>query len=414
MDIAHNRWSMRWLIALLLPLLLSAGPAPLSALPTARCPFDRDTASLARDGLVYVRYALGLRAAPLVAGTALTTAQALAASEAITCASCLPQLDINGDGEFDANDAAVIARKLAGFTGARLTDGLTLGTGLRPDAASQQLFVASGCPVSSPVIVLAAGDIAYCPAAPAQSNAAQTAAVLRRVPGVPVLTLGDNAYFDGTALEFSSCFDPTWGVEKARLRPAPGNHDYNTANATGYFGYFGAAAGRTDRGYYSFDLGDWHIVSLNSNIDAATGSAQELWLRDDLGKTARQCILAYWHHPLFTSSPRGDNLKMRDIWRTLDELRATLILTGHEHNYERFAKQTAGGVADPVNGIRQIIVGTGGAGMTPMPVPRANSEVREALSFGVLKLTLASNLYDWEFLPAVPGVIVDSGTATCR
>ena len=414
MDIAHNRWSMRWLIALLLPLLLTAGPTSLSAQPTARCPFDRDTASLARDGLVYVRYALGLRAAPLVAGTALTTAQALAASEAITCASCLPQLDINGDGEFDANDATVIARKLAGFTGARLTDGLTLGTGLRPDAASQQQFVASGCPVASPVIVLAAGDIAYCPAAPSQSGAAKTVAVLRRVPGVPVLTLGDNAYLDGTALEFSSCFDPTWGVEKARLRPAPGNHDYNTANATGYFGYFGAAAGRTDRGYYSFDLGDWHIVSLNSNIDAATGSAQELWLRDDLGKTARQCILAYWHHPLFTSSPRGDNLKMRDIWRTLDELRATLILTGHEHNYERFAKQTAGGVADPVNGIRQIIVGTGGAGMTPMPVPRANSEVREALSFGVLKLTLASNRYDWEFLPAVPGVIVDSGTATCR
>ena len=414
MDIANNRSSMRRLAILLLPLMLAAGATPLSALPTARCPFDRDTASLTHDGLIYVRYALGLRAAPLVVGTALTAAQALAAGEAITCPSCLPQLDINGDGVFDGNDAAVIARKLAGFTGTQLTAGLTLGTGLRPDAASQQLFVASGCPVSSSAIVLAAGDIAYCPAAPAQSNAAQTAAVLRRVPGVPVLTLGDNAYNDGTALEFSSCFDPTWGVEKARLRPAAGNHDYNTANATGYFGYFGAAAGPPDRGYYSFDVGDWHLVALNSNVDAATGSPQEQWLRADLAATARRCKLAYWHHPVFTSSPRGDNLKMRDIWRALDDLGASVILTGHEHNYERFARQNADGVANPTTGIREFIVGTGGIGMTPMPIPRANSEVREALSFGVLKLTLHSDHYDWEFLPAVQGVIVDSGTATCR
>jgi hypothetical protein len=282
MDVANNRWSVRRLAVLLLPLMLALGVAPVSALTTARCPFDRDTASLTHDGLVYVRYALGLRGASLVAGTALTAAQAAAAAEAITCPSCLPQLDINGDGVFDANDAAVIARKLAGFTGVRLTDGLTLGTGARPDAASQQLFVASGCPVASPVVMLAAGDIAYCTAAPSQTGAAQTAAVLRRVPGVPVLTLGDNAYVDGTAIEFSGCFDPTWGVEKARLRPAPGNHDYNTANTAGYFGYFGAAAGPTARGYYSFDIGDWHIVSLNSNIDASTGSEQEQWLRADL------------------------------------------------------------------------------------------------------------------------------------
>lgn len=392
--------------------LLLASPAP--AAPIARCPFDRDSATLTRDGLVFLRHALGLSGASLVAGTDLASDKAAAAAQAITCPSCAPQLDINGNGSFDINDATVIARVLAGFTGAAITNGVATGVGTRPTAAMQQLFIASGCPVATPVVILAAGDIAYCPSSPAQSDAAKTAAVLRSVPGVPVLTLGDNAYFSGTTAEFNGCFDPTWGTEKARLRPSPGNHDYVTANASDYFSYFGAQAGLAQRGYYSFDVGDWHIVSLNSNVDATTASAQNQWLRDDLSKTARTCMLAYWHHPVFTSSPRGDNPTMQQIWRTLDEFRATVILNGHEHNYERFARQTADGVADPVYGIRQFIVGTGGLGMTPMPVVHTNSEVREALSFGVLKLTLASNRYDWEFLPAVPGVIVDSGSATCR
>ncbi len=399
--------------ALLLACVVTAATTA-SAATIARCPFDNQTTTSTREGLIYLRYALGLRGGALVAGSSFSSAQAPAAVDGIECPSCQAQIDINGDGQFDAHDATIIARVLAGFTGNALTQGLQFGTGTRPTASLQRQFLADGCPTSTPVVVLAAGDIAYCPSSAAASNAAQTAAVLRRVPGVPVLLLGDLAYSSGTPTEFRDCFDPIWGVEKPRMRPSPGNHEYNTANATGYYAYFGTQAGGTAQGYYSFDIGDWHIVSLNSNIDAQTGSAQELWLRDDLAKTARTCTLAYWHHPLFTSSPRGYNAKMKDIRSTLSEFRATVILNGHEHNYERFAKQNADGVADPVNGIRQFIVGTGGIGMTPMLTAVANSEVRSALTFGALQLTLASNSYAWDFVPAVEGVVVDSGTANCR
>jgi acid phosphatase type 7 len=392
--------------------LLSATPSTAGVL--ARCPFDNDVTTLTREGAAFIRYALNVRGAALASGTGFSAAQASAVADAIACPSCQAQLDINGDGAFDIHDATIIARAIAGSKGAALTKGLQFGTGSRPTAAAQQQFISDGCPVAAPVVLLAAGDVAYCPTGPANSGAAQTAAALKRVPGVPVLVLGDLAYFSGTPTEFSDCFDPTWGVEKARLRPSPGNHEYNTPNATGYYGYFGSQAGPAARGYYSFDVGNWHIVSLNSNIDSAAGSAQERWLRDDLGKTSRSCILAYWHHPMFTSSPRGNNAKMKDIWSTLAEFRASVILNGHEHNYERFAKQTADGVADPINGIRQFIVGTGGIGMTPMVIPQTNSEVRNALTFGALKLTLSSNSYSWDFVPAVEGVVVDSGTANCR
>ena len=412
-DTAHDKSILfAWARAACISLLVFSVAA--SAVPVARCPFDNESHVATREGVIYLRYALGVRDAALMTGTGFSSAQANAAAAAVQCASCKPQMDINGDGQFDAHDATVIARVLAGFKGNALTDGLQYGAGSRASAAAQQQFIADGCPVSTPVVVLAAGDVAYCPAGFATSNALQTAATLRRVPGVPVLVLGDLAYVSGTPAEFSGCFDPTWGVEKPRLRPAPGNHEYITPEAAGYFAYFGSQAGRTTRGYYSFDIGDWHIVSLNSNIDSATGSVQELWLRDDLTKSSRRCILAYWHHQLFTSSPRGYNNKMLDIWRTLHEFKATLILNGHEHNYERFAKQTPDGVADPINGMRQIIAGTGGLGMTPMVNVATNSEVRQALGYGVLKLTLSGTGYAWDYLPSVEGVIVDSGTDTCR
>lgn len=394
--------------------LVVAFSAAASAAPLARCPFDNEVHVATREGLIYLRYALGMRDAELVAGSVFSSAQANAAAAALECPSCKPQMDINGDGLFDAHDATVIARVLAGFKGNALTDGLQHGSGSRPSAVAQQQFIAEGCPVNAPVVVLAAGDVAYCPTGYATSNALQTAATLRRVPGVPVLVLGDLAYFSGTPAEFNDCFDPTWGVEKPRLRPTPGNHEYVTPGAAGYFAYFGSQAGRTTRGFYSFDVGDWHIVSLNSSIDSATGSVQERWLRDDLTKSSRRCILAYWHHPLFTSSPRGYNNKMLDIWRTLHEFKATLILNGHEHNYERFARQTPDGVADPINGMRQIIAGTGGLGMTPMVNVATNSEVRQALGYGLLKLTLSGTGYAWDYLPAVEGVFVDSGADTCR
>lgn len=401
---------------LLAALTLWALPSPNGAQAKAFCPFDYGNASLAREGLWFMRHALGLRGAALVSGTGLLPSHADALAASIECPTCTAQLDINGNGVFDAVDAAVIARKIAGFNGTELTAGLSLGSGTRNSAQSVIDFVANGCPVTTPVEVLAVGDIAYCPSTPAASGAMQTGNLIRRMPGTPILTLGDNAYMSGLASEFANCFEPTWGSEKARLRPSPGNHDYGniTPFATGYYDYFGPSAGLGTRGYYSFDLGDWHIVSLNSLVDASAGSAQERWLREDLSNTSRQCILAYWHYPVFTSSPRGDNATMRDIWRTLQQFRANVILTGHEHNYERFAKQTADGVLDPVNGIRQFIVGTGGIGMTASVAIKPNSEKFSPLAFGVLKLTLSSNAYAWEFIPTVDGVVVDSGSSNCR
>jgi acid phosphatase type 7 len=386
------------------------------AAPRALCPFEHSNASLTREGLIMTRCALDRHGIALVAGTGYTAAHSVAAEAAINCPTCFPQFDINGNNTFDDVDATIISRKLAGFSGSALTQGLTLGSGSRNSELAVLQFLADGCPSATPVIVLAAGDIADCPTTPAQSGAQQTANVLKQTPGVPVLSLGDNAYDSGTPAEFANCFEPTWGSEKPRLRPSPGNHDYGNGSgiADGYYGYFGTLAGKSGVGYYSFDVGDWHIVSLNSNVDATKGSAQELWLRGDLTNTSRQCVLAYWHHPVFTSSPRGDNNKMRDIWRTLAEFKTAVILNGHEHNYERFAKQTADGTLDAVNGIRQFIVGTGGVGLTPILNAKPNSEVRNSSNFGVLKLSLGSTSYTWKFLPTVAGVDIDSGTANCR
>lgn len=391
------------------------GGAALAA-PVARCPFDNELVSAQREGMIYARYALNVRGAPLVAATGFAPEHAAAAQAAMDCPSCWPQLDINGSGAFDATDALIIARHIAGFRGAALTAGVTL-TGSRNTGALVEAFVTGGCSVATPAVLLAAGDIAYCPTTVAASGAAGTAEVLRRLPGAPALTLGDNAYFSGTAAEFASCFAPTWGVELPRLRPSPGNHDYGNdgaggAEPLGYLGYFGRLAGATPRGYYSFDLGQWHLISLNSNIDAAAGSVQEIWLRNDLANTARKCVLAYWHHPRFTSSPRGDNLKMADVWQALSEFKVDIVVNGHEHNYERFKKQTPSGVV-AADGIRQFIVGSGGINHTPAMTPfKPNSEAFEALSFGVLKLTLETNAYSWEFLPVEPDVVVDSSTAS--
>lgn len=403
--------------AILLNIVMGLSVATLGvgahAAVVAACPFDNEFTTLDREGLIYLRYALGFNGSALVAGTTYGSQHATAAVEAITCATCAPQIDVNGDNQFDLTDAQIIARYLAGLRGAALTRGVALGAGTRNTPALVNTFIADGCPTATSAIVLAAGDIAYCPAEPSLSGGAATAAVLRRVPGAPVLTLGDNAYSSGTAAEFSTCFAPTWGVELPRLRPAPGNHDYVTANAAGYFGYFGRNAGATTRGYYSFDVGAWHVVSLNSNVNAAAGSVQEQWLRQDLASTARKCVLAYWHHPVFTSSPRGYNPTMLDIWKALADYKVDVVLNGHEHNYERFAKQTPAGVL-AADGIRQFIVGSGGVGHTASVGLLPNSEVFNALTYGVLKLTLNANSYAWEFLPELTGVTVDSGTATCN
>lgn len=263
--------------------------------------------------------------------------------------------------------------------------------------------------------VAGAGDIAQCyDQPPAASAAAKTAALLNAQDAV-VLTFGDNAYENGTPSEFAECYHPTWGVARDRTRPSPGNHDYAIAGAEGYFSYFGAAAGPDRRGYYSFDHGGWHFISLNSNIDVSTTSAQYQWLVVDLANSNALCTIAYWHFPYFNSGATyGPALQMKPFVDALYRAGAELILSGHDHLYERFAAQTPEGVADPARGVRQFVAGTGGHELNQFGPPTPNSEVRIEGKFGVLRLTLGSGQYGWAFVPAGGGAPLDSGSDTCH
>ncbi len=240
-----------------------------------------------------------------------------------------------------------------------------------------------------------------------------TATLLDGIPGT-VFTAGDNAYPSGTTANFADCYEPTWGRHKARTRPAPGNHDYRTSGAAAYFAYFGDNAGPAGRGYYSYDLGGWHVVSLNSEISSRSGSAQERWLRADLAANTKQCTLAYWHKALFSSGRHGSRSGTRTLWAVLYEFNAEVVVVGHDHNYERFAPQTADGVADPARGIREFVVGTGGTGLRSMDTPITNSEVQNSNTHGVLKLTLVADGYTWDFVPVAGKTFTDSGSGTCH
>jgi hypothetical protein len=259
-----------------------------------------------------------------------------------------------------------------------------------------------------PQTVAAAGDIAMCDA-----NSEATARLLDTISGT-VLALGDLAYFTGSRENFRDCYHPTWGRHRDRTRPTPGNHEYETPAAAGYFEYFGPIAGPPGLGYYSFNRGAWHLISLNSNVSASAGSAQAEWLRADLiDHFGFRCVLAYWHHPLVSSGPNGDNPGMRDLWRILHQAGADLILTAHDHSYERFAPQDAELRADLVGGMRSFVVGTGGATPTPFFTAKPNSQFRLSGTFGVLKLMLHATGYDWEFVAAGGGVR-DSGSDRCH
>ena len=264
-----------------------------------------------------------------------------------------------------------------------------------PDRANDPVFVG-------------AGDIAACGVAGAEA----TARLLDQIEGT-VFTLGDNAYESGTVEEFRDCYEPTWGRHKARTRPAPGNHDYVTRGAAGYYDYFGESAGPERRGYYSFELGAWHIISLNSEIDADRESAQAQWLATDLVAHPVACTLAYWHKPIFSSgSVHGNDPHMRPIWNILARAGADVVLNGHDHIYERFAPQTVDGVADP-QGIREFVVGVGGAELYGLGEIQPNSELRGTRIFGVLKLKLHATSYDWELVPVEAGAFSDTGSAGC-
>lgn len=260
------------------------------------------------------------------------------------------------------------------------------------------------------VVFVGAGDIAAC----TTSGDEATANLLDGIAGT-VFTLGDNVYDSGTATEFTNCYHPTWGRHKARTKPTPGNHDYVTAGAAGYYGYFGASFGSSTTGYYSYDLGNWHIVALNSSIAREAGSAQEQWLRADLAASTKTCTLAYWHHPRFSSgSGHGNDTSVQPLWQALYDANADVILSGHDHDYERFAPQTPTGVADATRGIREFIVGTGGRSHYGLGTLKANSQVFNGDTHGVLKLTLSAGSYAWQFVPVAGGTFTDSGTGSCH
>jgi acid phosphatase type 7 len=266
-------------------------------------------------------------------------------------------------------------------------------------------------------VVLAAGDIAD---ERNPTSAEATARLLDQNDGT-VLALGDEVQGDGSLDELLDTYGPSWGRHRWRTRPVPGNHEYLTPNAGPYFAYFCAAAGPPFEGFYSFDLGAWHLVALNSicadgntnDVDCAEGSEQERWLRADLAAHPTLCTLAYWHQPRFSSVDGDNGGGTRDLWRALHDAGAELVLNGHAHVYERFAPQTPDGVPDPAHGIREIIVGTGGAPFVSFDTPAPNSEVRITGRWGVLKLTLRATSYAWQLL-TVDGAVADEGSAPCH
>ena len=238
-----------------------------------------------------------------------------------------------------------------------------------------------------------------------------TARLLEGIAGT-VMALGDLAYPSGSAGNFAACYEPTWGRVKARTRPAPGNHDYETPGAAPYFAYFGENAGPTGLGYYSYRAGAWLVLSLNSNIPATADSPQAAWVRATLASNPTTCTLAYWHHPLFSSGPNGNNARMRDIWSILQQGGADVVVTSHDHLYERFAPQDATGRPDPRRGLREFVAGTGGAHLYAPRAIQPNSEVISS-THGVLKLTLKRDSYEWQFVPIPGKSFSDFGTAAC-
>src|SRR5215210_7262597 len=286
-------------------------------------------------------------------------------------------------------------------------------------------------------VVVGAGDISSC----TSTGDEATAKLLGSISGT-VFTAGDNAYTEGSPTQYANCYDNYrlsdgsifdtartnwWGQYKARTMPAVGNHEYRTTGASGYFDYFGAAAGEPGKGYYSYNWGAWHIVVLDSECKYwATGfidgpsqcSSQRqanmiAWLKADLAAHPTVCTLAYFHQPRFSSGFGGNDLSTQPIWDALYAAKADVVISGHDHNYERFARQTPSGALDTSRGIREFVVGTGGASHGGFGTIKANSQVRNSTTYGVLKLTLNSASYSWKFVPVAGKTFTDSGTTSC-
>lgn len=290
----------------------------------------------------------------------------------------------------------------------------------KPDKTKHTAKTSAATPVTQQTFVLVgAGDIAGCKNL---DGAQATAQLIEQIPGT-VFAAGDLAYERGSAADFKNCYDPVWGKFKDRTRPALGNHEYGAPTASGYFQYWGAQAGTAGKGFYSYDLGAWHIVVLNTNCKVKTlggcgkSSPQETWLRKDLAQHPRACILAYGHHPRFSSGlfkSHAVHPELQALWEDLYAAHADLFLAGHEHSYERFAPQDPQGNPDPEHGIREIVVGTGGKSHDPLGFATPNSEVRDWETYGVLKVTLAPGKYDWEFIPVEGATFRDSGSGVCH
>ena len=295
-----------------------------------------------------------------------------------------------------------------------------------PTPAPTATATATPRPTSTPTaadpVIAAAGDIACDPTAnsgaPARCDQAATAQQIISLNPTAVLTLGDHQYESNTSSQYTAVFHPTWGAFKGKIRPAIGNHEYLTPNAAGYFGYFGAAAGDPAKGYYSYNLGAWHLISLNSECShvggCGAGSAQETWLRADLAAHPAACTLAYWHEPRWSSGEHGNATQMTTIWNDLVAAHADLVLSGHNHDYERFPALNASGVPTST-GVREFVVGTGGKNHYGFgTAPAISGELRNDTAFGIVRLDLHPTSYEWRFLPAPSYTFTDSGAAACQ
>jgi alkaline phosphatase len=270
-------------------------------------------------------------------------------------------------------------------------------------------------PAPEPAVLLAAGDVADCELQGVGLTTELLVELLADHPEATIAVLGDVVYPSATAERFDSCYDPTWGQFVERTRPAIGNHDMDADAGAHYYATFGEAAGSAGEGWYSYELGEWHVVVLNANCDRIScevGSLQHAWLVEDLAQSDAECTLAYWHHPRFTSGPHGDDPRVGPFWTALVDAGADVVLAGHDHHYERFAPMNPDGALDP-DGIRQFIAGTGGGVIRPTIRVAPGSEAIVDDQWGVLRLELSSESYAWSFL-TVQGAERDAGSGLCH
>jgi hypothetical protein len=298
------------------------------------------------------------------------------------------------------------------LSGAASSESSSDGRASGPTSAPGPTSLSRSIAASRDPVLVGAGDIADCGLRADTATARLVATI-----GGTVFTAGDNAYPNGSARQFRACYGPTWGRFRTRTRPAPGNHDWVTRRLAGYRGYFGARAAPKGTSWYSYDLGTWHVIVLDSDCSFVGGcgprSTQGRWLAADLRASAKRCTLAIWHHPRFSSGQHGNATSVAPFWRALYKAGAEVVINGHDHDYERFAPQTPTGRADAARGIREFVVGTGGAALRPFARSAPNSQHRTARAHGVIRLVLHATSYEWRFIPTA-GRFRDSGNGQCH